>query len=98
MSVKSKCKQCGKSLLSHHQLRLRKYIGDGWDRNTIHYKCWVELKYQSDLATITEGVARLTLNDTHQCVPAASTTYFSWLLLLLPLLFLSQLLFLFVLL
>ena len=63
MNIKNKCKQCGKCLLSPHQLKLRKYIGEGWDKKTIHYKCWTEKQYKSDLATITEGMLKLNLND-----------------------------------
>ena len=87
MSVTNKCQHCGKSLLSPNQHRLRKYFGEGWDKKTIHYRCWKEKVYQDNLELITEAMARLTLKDIAQCGPAASTTSFSWLLLLLPLRF-----------
>ena len=95
MNIKNKCQHCGKSLLSPHQIKLRKYSGGGWDKTTLHYRCWSELKYQNDLETITKGMAKLTLQDTTECGPAAfnsTATSSSWQLLLLLLLSLSLLL------
>ena len=95
---KTKCHACGKSLLSLKQIHAKGLQGDNWDCSRWHYRCWTEMQYQYNLELITVGMAKLTLQDTTKSGPAASTTSFSWLLLLLPLLFLSQLLFLLVLL
>ena len=72
MSVTNSCEHCGKSLLSHHQLKRRKYIGEGWDRTNMHYNCWRDLRDDLDLQHITEGMAKLTLSDQAQCGPATS--------------------------
>ena len=93
MNEKPKCHACGKSLLTLKQIHAKGMQDNNWDCSRWHYRCWKEMQYQDNLELITEAMARLTLKDTTLCGPAASTTYFSWLLLLLPLLFLSQLLF-----
>lgn len=74
MSLKGECKQCGKSLPALRQLKTHGIYQDGWDHTAIHYKCWREQHFQSDLVKITEGMAKQTLNHTTSSCPAASVS------------------------